>query len=802
MLARSLYTRWLVRSLTLLWLLLPATGWTQGKGGKLGDFSFPSAGPAGAFEGEKVTFEATYELHQHDRSGRLQVKAKLAETWHMYSTSQPDGGPLPTSISVASTEVEVTGPFTPNVRPDISEVEVWEGIPIEEHHGTVIWTAPIRRVKEFEPDAVVLDVKVDGQVCTTAGACVPINERFEAKFAGYYGSDPKQETLRVKNTQAEWSAELIPGSVTPGETAILKVTAQTDPRYHIYPFVPGDTETAFRTLIVAKTKSGLLFGEPRTSAGIAVDNRLGEPIRYHNEPVTWSIPVAVPSTAVEGEYPIELLIGFMTCDENSCSPQSGLSVAGNLQVASAMGLGAQPLALGSVPFSEVASVPTLASWIDQTVESPVLASAAEKSSRSPAPAASLELWMVFAALGGGFILNFMPCVLPVIGLKVMSFVNQAGNSHRHVVGLNLAFVGGILAVLMSLAVVTVLAKWAWGSAFGWGEQFTVLEFKVALAVLVFAMALSFLGVWEIPIPGFATSSKSGELMEKEGPWGAFLKGVLTTVLATPCSGPLLGSLFGLSLSLTAISVLLLYFIVGLGMSLPYLALCVYPGFIKLLPKPGAWMETLKQVLAFPLLLTVVFFVASIESDYRIATLTLLIVVWFACWLIGRVPAYAERNRIRAAYVTGFATIAAGAFLSFLLLGPIKSDLPWEPYNEAQLAKYRQAGKTVMIDFTANWCVNCQINMKFAIDKQGVAQVVNENDVIPMVADWTGRSDQIREKLDELESNSIPLLVIYPPDPTAEPILLRDLVTESQVIEALRQAGPSQPASRLASRTID
>jgi thiol:disulfide interchange protein len=253
-------------------------------------------------------------------------------------------------------------------------------------------------------------------------------------------------------------------------------------------------------------------------------------------------------------------------------------------------------------------------------------------------------------------------------------------------------------------------------------------------------------------------------------------------------------LFGLTLTLSVTSILLLYLLVGIGLGIPYIALCFSPSFIKMMPKPGAWMETLKQVLAFPLLLTVVYFVAMIAPDYRIATLILLIVVWFACWFIGRVPAYAEAGRIRAAWAAGLATTAVGAVIGFAFFGPTKHDVPWIPYNEAVLAKYRSEGKTVMIEFTARWCLTCQSNMKFAIDRPQVAQLVEKNEVVPLLADWSEPSDEILSKLKELESLSIPLLAIYPADPGADPIVLRDAITESQLIDALEQAGPSSGES--------
>jgi suppressor for copper-sensitivity B len=177
---------------------------------------------------------------------------------------------------------------------------------------------------------------------------------------------------------------------------------------------------------------------------------------------------------------------------------------------------------------------------------------------------------------------------------------------------------------------------------------------------------------------------------------------------------------------------------------------------------------------------------------------LLVVVWFACWLIGRVPAYAEKSTVRRTWLTSVVTIALGAVVSFGYFGPFDSEIDWQPYDEAQLVEYRKAGKTVMLDFTANWCLNCKINTRVAIDRKEVAELIDEYDVVPMLADWTDKSDTIRTKLEELNSNSIPLLVIYPPEQNADPILLRDLLSQTQVIEALKEAGPSESSFRFTS----
>lgn len=756
-----------------------------------GGLGLPSLG--GAAGVGNATFEASYELETAGQVGRVSVTASIAPGWHMYSTTQPEGGPMATKLKLLTEGVNLTGPFIADHAPDISSDKAWPGLPIEEHHDEVTWTAPFTVNEGFTPEKDSLKVALDGQVCKTGGSCIPISEKLTATFKGRYGETPRSESLRVTGTEATWTASLAPAQVKPGDIAVVSLTANTDEGYHVYPFV--EEETDFRTVIVATSKAGLRFGRPQTTANTAVDNRLDTPITYHEGDVTWRIPIRVPPTAAAGEYPIELLVGFMTCNDRACSARSGLSVAGKLTVTAdpPAKAAAIPMTFAQVDYVEVVDRPSLIDWIDES--SP----GTQELVANAAGGTGLDIWMVLAALAGGFILNFMPCVLPVIGLKLMSFVNQSGSSRAKVVSLNVSYVVGILAVMLVLALANVFAKLA-GEAFGWGQQFTRLEFQVPMAMLIFAMALSFLGIWEIPIPGFATSNKSGKLMEQEGLVGAFFKGILTTLLATPCSGPFLGTLFGLTLTMSVTSIILLYMLVGIGLGMPYIAICFYPGVIKLLPKPGAWMDTLKQVLAFPLLLTVVYFLAMIAPDYRIATLTLLIVVWFACWFIGRVPAYAEAYRLRSAWAAGLAMTIVGALGAFTFLGPVKHAVPWVPYNEASLASHRSAGKTVMIEFTARWCLTCQANMKFAIDRPKVAQLVDENGVVPLLADWSEPSEEIMSKLKELDSLSIPLLAIYPADPSAPPIILRDAITESQLLDALKAAGPSQPASKLTTFT--
>jgi len=757
------------------------------------DEAFPTVGGdmAGGFGGfgfggPKIEYSASFKLDETGAKGRLSVRAMMQDAFYTYSLNRTDGPSLPTSLELESGSISLTGPFTPSKSPKIDTKE-FDGKRLEKHYGEVTWTAPFVAKRPLEESAKI-NVKVEGQVCGN-GTCEPVDETLSAKFAGRYQAASGTPELRAKDTHATWTITLSSDKAKPGDTIEMLLSARVDEGYHVYRFVPGDPDDFSRTLFVADTKSGLHFGTPETDAKLESESLGKTSIEYFNGDVEWRMPITIPESAEPGEYPIEMQVVYQTCTKSSCDPPAGMRAVGKFEVAEKVsGASPQKLLLSEMDYLAIVEHPRLVSWID---EEPATEQTIE------AEDSPLTAWHLLLALGGGFILNFMPCVLPVIGLKVLSFVDQAGNDHRRVIVLNLAFVAGILAVMLALGFLTVGVKAATGSAFGWGQQFTNLPFKVSMAALVFAMSLSFLGVWEIPIPGFAMSSKSNEMMQKEGLTGAFLKGILTTVLATPCSGPMLGSIFALALVLSPMNVLVLYGVVGLGMSLPYLALCVHPGFVDMLPKPGAWMDTLKQLLAFPLLFTVVFFFGSIGNDFRVATFLLLVFVWFACWMIGKVPAYANADRRLTAWASAVVVIALGTVVSFKFFGPVDHKLPWVDYNEPQLTALRKEGKTVMVDFTANWCWNCQVNMRVAIDKEGVAKVVEENGVVPMVADWTDRSPEIQKKLHELGSNSIPLLVVYPPDPNADPIVLPDLLTETQVVKALKEAGPSREGGKTA-----
>lgn len=737
------------------------------------------------------TFSASYEVEEGGQRGRVTVQVKLEDGHHIFSTTQPAGGPSATVIALKSPGVSLAGPFAPDSSFEVSFTEPgFKDVRVEQHHDAVAWTAPVIFSTPLTGTPAALSLKIDGQVCSES--CIPIQgEEVKAEFKGFYASassETNKGPFREPTSPIAWTVSLDKSAIKPGDKLNLILTAKPDPEYHIYKYDPVDPATDSRTLFVITNKAGLLAGNPVTSSKVIhKDLGGGEEIDYYQGDVIWRIPLQVPDQAIEGIYLIQGLIGYQGCTDGSCDQPRGIRFQVDLSIGSKSIGEPTSAVLTAVPFKDIVENPNLTQWID----GPKI-----KLTLSP-----MEILTKFClAMLGGFILNFMPCVLPVIGLKVLGFVSEAGGDRKTASMLTLTYAAGIVSLFLGLGILSVAVRHYTGVAFGWGEQFGSVHFRILITAFMFSLALSFLGVWEIPIPGFAMSKTSTELSNREGYQGAFFKGLITTLLATPCGAPFLGGVFIVALSQPAWVVLVIFAGVGLGMSLPYLAVAAQPSMLSFLPKPGPWMETLKEALAFPMLLSVVFFVSGFLDEDRMAMLSSLMFVWFGCWLVGRVPAWSEANVKIRNWSIAAAVAALGTWGSFYYLQPSPYRLAWQDYNEAKLDALVAEGKTVMIDFTANWCPNCKVNLITAIETKHIKELVESDNIVPMVADYTNYPPELKAKLGELNSTSIPLLAIYSGRDQEHPILLRDLITESQLLKALKTAGPSKSAESLSTAT--
>lgn len=741
------------------------------------ELGLPKLGGFGG-EGADVTWTGKWEAAKGTDEGLITITAQVPAEHHIYSTTTKGG--LPTRFKLSGPDaVQVTGAFEPQQDPHARESP--ELGPVEEHEGSVTWTAAIRFPRDLNAEEVELTINVSGQVCKDGegGNCRPIRSKIPLPFAGYLAPAAQPGEVTLASSHVTWQGRLEPANVAPGGKARLILRAEPEAGWHLYPAAAQFDEKATGprpTLLAMSKTSGWLWSEPAVVNSPSLKKGPGG-FAYYQGPVEWAITLRAPQAA-SGESTLRGIVGFQLCSESACTAPTALSFSVPAKIAGDAANGDSRLV---------------------TFATGDYAKAAETVvSVRPTMSNRIEWGTLWPQLGlailGGLLLNLMPCVLPVIGLKVLSFARQAGESRARVLILNVAYVAGLMLVFLALATAAAFLNW------GWGQQFTSLEFRVTMTALVFVMALSFLGVWQLPVPGFATSENAGKLQNQHGYTGAFFKGMFTTVLATPCSGPFLGAVFGYTLTQPPIVTYLIFGAVGLGMGLPYLMVGLFPALVKFLPKPGEWMETFENVLGFVLLATVVYLMAITGQKYFIPTFALLIGLWFACWLIGRVPEYAGTGKVVATWGVATLVVAAVAYGSFTYLSPVRELYEWKPYSQQTLADLQKEGKTVMLDFTADWCATCQWNFRTALNTSRVQSVVQQNGVAAVKADWTDFSDEIQQKLRELESNSIPLLAIFPADNPEEPIILRDAVIESQVLAALEKAGPSRAASNPESST--
>ena len=766
--------------------------------------------------GEPVVIEAVIEPGKNGGPDILAVTATIEDGWHLYSVSQKPGGPLATRISVAADSPrQLAGSFAPDAPPHVrmvDDVPAWKGLPIEEHAGEVTWRAPLAAGQGEVRGGVRL------QLCQDTSCLPPRTIEFSADATGSVAEG------RPPSTAAAGGAARAVASHTPDRTHV-RIDARIDA-------APGDAADSSRLVVRLVPEEGWHLYRPADSAVTEVGQGKptivsGDATRIVGASATEVTPAHSPELAAAGAVegavtlelvvahpgspaePVEALIGFQTCSDTTCDPPSAV----RLVVDPSAGEPEAAISFEPAKYGEAAKSP-LALAVAAAASGPASASASAAAAAPVAlaslggepeaaasveavPPASLSLPTALAmGLLGGLILNLMPCVLPVLGLKLMSFAQQSGRARQEVFMMNLWYCAGLFAVFFALATASVAANIGLASSnLGWGQQFGSVPFKIGMLGVVFAFALSFLGVWELPIPGFI-GEKAGHVQSQEGPVGAFLKGVLSTVLATPCSGPFLGPVFGFTLGQPTPVTYAVFGSIALGMSLPYILVGLFPGLVKFLPKPGAWMATFKEVLGFVMLGTVayLFYLLRQQPDWFVPTFVMLVGIWMGCWWVGRCQE-ATGTAGFGRWVQAVSIGAAIAIAGFFWLGPRESFIRWEkPFSPTRLAELRQSGMTVMVDFSADWCLTCKANLQFAIETDRVKSTIAKNRVVPVLADWTDGSEEIRETLEGLGSRSIPVLAIYPAGKPGEklpdPIVLRDLLSESQVVAALEQAGPS------------
>jgi thiol:disulfide interchange protein DsbD len=410
--------------------------------------------------------------------------------------------------------------------------------------------------------------------------------------------------------------------------------------------------------------------------------------------------------------------------------------------------------------------------------------------------------MLLYAFIGGLILNIMPCVLPVIALKILGFINHAQHEPGRVRPLGLIYAAGVLVSFLALAAIVIGVKAA-GHHAGWGMQFGSPEFIVVLTALITLVALNLFGVFEITLGG-RTLSAAGQLAGKQGALGAFFNGLLATALATPCTAPFLAPALGFAFAQSASLIILIFLFVGLGLAAPYVVLSWNPVWLKFLPKPGAWMEKFKIAMGFPMLLTAVWLFNLAADDYGMNVLWLgvfLVLMAFAAWIFGE---FVQRGRAGKGIALVIVLILVIGGYAFALenqlhwrepiivttaasLKTSSEGIDWQPWSPAAVTQARAAGKPVLVDFTADWCLTCQVNKKIAIETASVRKKLKDINAVALVGDYTHFPDSITAELNRFNRAGVPLVLVYPKNPDAEPMVLPAVLTPGIVLNALDRA---------------
>lgn len=560
---------------------------------------------------------------------------------------------------------------------------------------------------------------------------------------------------------------------------ILGLQFQPIPGWHVYYRDPGDSGFPPRpdwTGSKGFARPELLF--PKPSRYTLPGNLVA--IGYETDVI---YPVTAERTS--GSFRIRVRVSYLTCGD-SCVPYK---LTFDLDVPT-----------GPQVELDAEIAPILQQFIDQVppaeragVEIPGVTRAslpATEPSRS-----SSFLGILLIAFIGGLILNVMPCVLPVLSIKLLGLLQHGGQSHRIVARDALASASGIWVSFVVLSLLAAGARAA-GHAVGWGIQFQQPVFVAILVIVLVLFAMNLWGLFEIHLP-LALAKLGAISPEDEGPGSFFVAGLFVTLLATPCSAPFLGTAMGFALTQSAGMIFLIFLAVGTGLAFPYLALAAVPAAITWLPKPGPWMLRVRVVLGFFLIATAVWLGAVLSRQvdstgmtlFALLVLALAMVVWWR-------ESLSERDR-----TSPWATLAPWLLVVFLIAAALHvvwhrrmasetvtaenaQGLTWIPFSEAEVARRVLAGETVFVDVTADWCFTCKVNERLVLSSAEVTRAFKENHITLVKADWTTNDPAIGDYLRRMGRAGIPFYALYRPG--KNPVVLSEFLVKRKVLEILNQ----------------
>lgn len=649
-------------------------------------------------------------------------------------------------------------------------------------------------------DSVILKVKYQG--CADAGICYPPQTRsLTVKLPPAAGAALARVNtgpntgLPLFGAQATGATDALP---LPQEQAFAFEAIPFDGDQLLLRFTPAAGYYLYRdrTTMQLDGAQGVTLQPPRWPKGVAHrDEHFGEVVVYFDQ-----AEVAVPLQRTHGK-PLQaaLSVTFQGCqNEGICYPPMTRRVALSIPAGT---VSAEANAAAANPPPLVAPLPSAGANASAPATAPASSQAKPANEptevpRTTPPAAALRnaadapisVWIaLLLALGGGLILNLMPCVLPVLSLKALSLA-ESGRSGGHARASALWYTAGVLLSFVGIGAIA-LALRAAGQALGWGFQLQQPLVIGALVYLMFAVGLSLSGVFAL---GHRLAGAGHALSGRSGPAGDFFTGVLAVVIASPCTAPFMGAALGFAFTASTPVALLVFAVLGLGLALPFLLIGFVPALAQRLPRPGAWMETLKQFLAFPMYLTAAWLLWVLGKQRGVDAVGLaligLVLLALGLW-------WYQRLRLRAAPLRrALAVLVLAASVVPLLLvhrlprdtaaTAVRADVV--PYSAAALAALRAEGRVVFVDMTADWCVTCKANEKAVLSRQEFRTAMAQAGAILMQGDWTNVDPAITAFLEAHGAVGVPLYVVFPSDGGAGEVL-PTVLTQQRVAEALARA---------------
>jgi thiol:disulfide interchange protein DsbD len=428
---------------------------------------------------------------------------------------------------------------------------------------------------------------------------------------------------------------------------------------------------------------------------------------------------------------------------------------------------------------------------------------------SPKPSAQSLSWALLLrtaglAFLGGLLLNLMPCVFPVLFLKGLALVNSGSEERHKLRAHGLVYTAGILVSFWVLVGV-LLGLRAAGATLGWGFQFQSPVFLSLMAGLLFFLGLSLAGQFEI---GLTLTGAGDSLASKHGYAGSFFTGVLAVVVATPCTAPFMGAAIGYALSASPAVTFAVFTALALGLAAPYVALTLQPAWTRLLPRPGVWMEILRQAISVPIFITVIWLAWVLAQAYGSSVLAALLAAFLllavAGWFLGRWPAQRWATVVAGlilAAVIALCSIAPGKLVvaSETLSAP-EAHGAWEPWSADAVSRYLAQGRPVFVDFTASWCLSCQVNERVALGQPEVMQVFKTGNVALLKADWTRHDEAITQALTALGRSGVPAYALYVPG-EHNPQMLPEVLTPGIITDALGKLPHAATQSSVAASNL-